>query len=123
VGTAGLITKESAHFPAEGMSAAAFRHGPFELVDGRMFLLVFEGDPRTAELNHRLARDVKAAGGRAAVVCESGEPGLFHTPPVPPRLRPVSEILPVEMITLALAARAGHAPGVFSRAAKITLSE
>jgi glucosamine--fructose-6-phosphate aminotransferase (isomerizing) len=65
VGTAGLTTKESARFPAEGMSSAAFRHGPLELADERVFLLVFEGDPRTAKLNHRGARckNGRGAGG------------------------------------------------------------
>jgi glucosamine--fructose-6-phosphate aminotransferase (isomerizing) len=123
VGAAGLTTKESARFPAEGMSAAAFRHGPLEMVDRRLLLLVFEGDPRTGRLNHGLASDVKMAGGRAAVIRETAEAGLFHTPPVPPRLRPVVEMLPVQMITLALAAMAGHEAGAFALASKVTLTE
>lgn len=122
-GTAGLITKESARFPAEGMSAAAFRHGPLELVDARTFVLAFAGDPRTAVLNARLVHDVKSAGGRAALVREAADPALFHTPPVPPRLRAVLEILPVQMITLALAAIAGHEAGAFAHAAKVTVTE
>ena len=32
VGTGALIIKESDHFHAEGMSSAAFRHGPFEML-------------------------------------------------------------------------------------------
>jgi glucosamine--fructose-6-phosphate aminotransferase (isomerizing) len=123
VGTAGLTTKESARFPAEGMSAAAFRHGPLEMVDQRVLLVVFEGDPRTAGLNHGLARDVKLAGGRAVVVREAVEAGLFHTPPVPPRLRAVMEMLPVQMITLALAAMVGQEAGAFALASKVTLTE
>ncbi|MEW5961381.1 MAG: SIS domain-containing protein, partial [Chloroflexota bacterium] len=43
VGTAALTTKESAHFPAEGMSSAAFRHGPLEMVNPRQFVLVYTG--------------------------------------------------------------------------------
>jgi len=30
-GTGGLIIKEAAHFPAEGMSSAAYRHGPLDM--------------------------------------------------------------------------------------------
>jgi glucosamine--fructose-6-phosphate aminotransferase (isomerizing) len=63
------------------------------------------------------------AGGRAAVVRESTEPGLFHTPPVPARLRPVVEMLPVQMVTLALAAMAGLEAGAFALASKVTLTE
>ncbi len=122
-GTAGLTTKESTRFPAEGMSAAAFRHGPIEMSGQRLFLLVFEGEARTAELNHRLARDVSAAGGRAAIVCESMDRGLFYTPPLPPGLRTVVEILPVQMMTLALAAMAGFEAGAFTVATKVTATE
>jgi hypothetical protein len=63
------------------------------------------------------------AGGRAAIAIESPESGLFHTPPVGSRLRQVAEILPVQMITLGLAALAGQEAGVFTRASKVTVSE
>ena len=39
VGTGALIVKESDHFHAEGMSSAAFRHGPFEMLQPRDFRL------------------------------------------------------------------------------------
>ena len=42
-GAAGLITKESTHRPSEGMSGAAFRHGPMEMLDADVFLLAFAG--------------------------------------------------------------------------------
>lgn len=57
------------------------------------------------------------------MVREADGPGLYHTPPVPPRLRPVVEMLPVQMMTLALAALAGHEAGVFARASKVTETE
>jgi glutamine---fructose-6-phosphate transaminase (isomerizing) len=123
VGTGGLIVKESTHRHSEGMSAAAFRHGPFEMVSASVFLMVFEGEPRTAELNRRLAADVIAAGGKAAVVGESASPGVFRLPAAPARLRPILEILPVEMTTLALAALDGREAGAFGLATKITATE
>src|SRR5579872_6559198 len=43
-GTGGLIVKESAHFHADGMSCAAFRHGPFEMLSPQAFVLAFAGD-------------------------------------------------------------------------------
>lgn len=122
-GTAGLIIKESAHFHAEGMSAAAFRHGPFELLSGDLFALVFSGDPLTAELNRRLVEDILREGGRAALAGENAAPGLFRLPQAPAAVRPILEILPVEMITLALAAMAGREAGRFERASKITVIE
>ena len=122
-GTGGLIVKEAAHFPAEGMSAAAFRHGPFEMVNPGVFLLVFAGAPRTAALNERLAAEVAAAGGRAAVVSASAAEGVFRIPSVPERLLPIVEILPVQMATLGLAALAGHRAGKFRLASKVTATE
>ena len=122
-GTGGLIVKEAAHTHAEGMSAAAFRHGPFEMTGANTYLLVFSGDDRTAALNARLARDVTAQGGRAGVVSETAPEGLFRIPAAPPEVRPVLEILPVQMITLGLSLLHDHEAGAFGRASKVTIVE
>lgn len=121
-GTGGLTTKESTHFPAEGMSVAAFRHGPFELIDRDVAVFVFEGDGPTAALNLALAADVTAAGGRALLVGRGAE-GWLSLPAAPAVALPVLEILPVQMTTLALATARGHAPGVFRLGAKVTAVE
>ena len=54
VGTGALIVKEADHFPAEGMSSAAFRHGPFEMVGKDTFVVVFAGEKKTQKLNRGL---------------------------------------------------------------------
>ncbi len=120
--TGGLILKESTHYPAEGLSAAAFRHGPFELLSDRVFVLVLEGDARSAELSRKLVADVREAGGRSALVSPAAQ-GVFRTPECAERIRPLMEILPVEMLTLALAAAQGREPGRFERASKVTVVE
>ncbi len=122
-GTAGLITKESTHRPAEGMSSAAFRHGPLEMLDGGVFLLVFAGATRTRRLNEALVADVRAAGARAYLAGENASEPALRLPAVHELARPVVELLPVEMITLALAAIDGREAGRFERAAKITTTE
>ncbi len=122
-GTGGLITKESAHFHSEGMSAAAFRHGPFEMLGPSVYALVFAGDAATAKLNAGLVRDIVEAGGRAALVSEDAERAVFRLPRASAALRPILEILPVEMFTLALAALAGREAGKFERATKVTTTE
>ncbi len=121
--TAGLITKESTHTPAEGMSSAAFRHGPMELLDDDVFLLVFAGSKRTLALNESLLRDARGAGARAYLAGEEAAPPAFRLPAVPELALPLVELLPVEMITLALAALAGREAGRFERATKVTSSE
>lgn len=118
-GTGGLILKESAHYHAEGMSAAAFRHGPFEMLSAAVFVLVLEGDERSSFLNRKLAADIAAAGGRGAVVSPLSN-AVFGIPACADRMRPLMEILPVEMMTLALSAAKGREPGRFERAAKVT---
>ncbi len=123
VGTGGLITKESAHVHAEGMSSAAFRHGPMEMVAADTMVVVFGGDAKTLELNRRLADDIRRAGGKAALVVEGDPPEAFHLPVVPAAVRPILEILPIEMMTLALAELQGHEAGAFTLGSKITSVE
>ncbi len=122
-GTGGLIIKEAAHFPAEGMSCAAFRHGPLELVSPGLFVLVYEGLPVTTALNAALAADIKKAGGRAALVTTGAEENVFHLPAVPAAGLPILEILPAQILSLALALMRGHTPGQFSLGSKVTSIE
>jgi glucosamine--fructose-6-phosphate aminotransferase (isomerizing) len=123
VSTGGLILKESTHFHAEGMNSAAFRHGPFELLNEGCFVLTFLGDARTGILNRNLARDVEKHGGIGQLVSEGESCSTFRLPSVPPRLLPIVEILPVQMISLALAAHAGREAGRLTLATKVTTTE
>ncbi len=122
-GTGGLIVKESTRVHAEGMSSAAFRHGPMEMVSDSVFVLVFEGAAPTRDLNRRLAADVHAGGGRCALVAREAERPALRLARLAPQLSPVLEILPVEMLTLALAARDGREAGRFTIGRKVTTSE
>ena len=122
-GTGGLITKESAHVHAEGMSSAALRHGPLEMLGPDCFGLVFAGDENTRTLNFRLYEDMRAAGCPAGWVEMNPGHTPFDLPPAPARLLPILEILPVEMLTLALAHLRGHVPGAFVRGTKVTVTE
>ncbi len=123
VETGALIAKESAHFHAEGMSSAAFRHGPFEMLDKDTFVLVFSGDAKTRALNHKLLDDIRQQQGRAELVGEDASFPAFQLPATPSSIRPILEILPVQMITLALAAQAGREAGRFELASKVTTTE
>ena len=122
-GTAGLTLKESTRQHAEGMSSASFRHGPMEMVDDKVFVLVLEGGARVAGFHHRLVDDVRAAGGRVALAGPGVDESCFRLPQVPAPVRPLVEILPVQMISLAIAALAGREAGRFERATKVTVIE
>jgi glucosamine--fructose-6-phosphate aminotransferase (isomerizing) len=122
-GTGGLITKESAHVHAEGMSSAALRHGPLEMLDATSFVLVFAGNALTRELNAKLYEEIRGMGIPAGWVDMAHGDGPFALPVEDESLRPVLEILPIEMMTLALAHLRGRTAGTFERAAKVTTVE
>jgi glucosamine--fructose-6-phosphate aminotransferase (isomerizing) len=123
VGTGALIIKEADRFPAEGMSCAAFRHGPMEMLGPGVLALVFGGDPGTRALNERLCREIRGHGATAILCSPDSEFEPMRIPDLPESVRPVLEILPIQMITLALAALAGREAGRFEKASKITSAE
>jgi glucosamine--fructose-6-phosphate aminotransferase (isomerizing) len=121
--TGALIIKETARFPSEGLSSASFRHGPMEMALPDVMVLTYEGNGKTAHLNKQLVEDVAHFGGRAMYICENDAPGALHLPVYCDLLRPLLEILPAQMISLALASIQGIEPGVFERASKVTAVE
>jgi glutamine---fructose-6-phosphate transaminase (isomerizing) len=123
VGTGALIIKESAHFHAEGMSTAAFRHGPMEMLQEKMRTVVFSGSGATREFNRHLIRDLTGKDGQCDEIGDETAYAPFRLPTVDEQLRPIVEILPVQMMTLALAGLSGREAGRFERASKITATE
>jgi glutamine---fructose-6-phosphate transaminase (isomerizing) len=122
-GTGALIIKESDHFHAEGMSSAAFRHGPFEMIERGAFVGVFRGDEKARSLNERLVDDIARTSAQAVLIGADAAPGACRLPKAGEMLQPILEILPVQMMTLALAAIAKREPGKFERATKVTVVE
>jgi glucosamine--fructose-6-phosphate aminotransferase (isomerizing) len=123
VGTGALSVKESDHFHAEGMSSAALRHGPFEMLSPEVFVFVFAGAAKTRDLNRRLFEDIRKARGRAELIGDGALASPCILPAAPQSIHPILEILPVQMVTLALAARARREAGRFELASKITATE
>lgn len=121
--TAGLIMKEAAQCPAEGLSCAAFRHGPLELLGPATQVVVFAGEPSTLELSRKLWRECCAAGAHAWWCGVDSAVPAFRLPPHAAPALPLLEILPVQLMTVALAALAARAAGQFTRAAKVTSVE
>lgn len=122
-GEGALIVKESVRLYAEAMSGAAFRHGPLEMVSGETFAVVFAGAEATRGLQARLREDIRDAGGRTAWITQDIGPGPWNVPPTPASASYLLEILPVQMMTLAMAANAHVEAGRFARIPKITTTE
>lgn len=123
VGTGALIVKESSHVHAEGMSSAAFRHGPLEMLQDDMTTIVFDGDKPTRMLNQRLASQLSSGGFKCNQVGVAVRLESLQIPSCDADLLPILEILPVEMMTLALAGLAGREAGKFEHASKVTETE
>lgn len=121
--TGALIIKEAARFGAEGMNSAAFRHGPLELISPHTFALVYLGAGATSTLNAKMAQDILAAGGLAEKVGMGEGSPPFHLPICPHPALPILEILPAQMLSLALAEILGIEAGRFIHASKVTATE
>ena len=121
--TGALMTKESTRSTAEAMSSAAFRHGPMELAGPETMVMVMEGEASVRSLNSKLVRDIRGHGGRAELIGPSAGIAALRIPDKLTRLLPIMEILPIQMLTLALAASAGFEAGRFVHATKITAEE
>jgi glucosamine--fructose-6-phosphate aminotransferase (isomerizing) len=123
VGLGGMIQKEAAHFHAEGMSSAALRHGPFEMLGPDCYVLVFEGGGNVRNLNRRLVEDVIKTGARAALCGPTAPEGPFRLPETPDSVAPILELIPPQMVSLALAYHQGREPGKFEQITKVTTVE
>jgi glucosamine 6-phosphate synthetase-like amidotransferase/phosphosugar isomerase protein len=74
-------------------------------------------------LNRNLVEDIRRAGGRAFLCGAKTEFEPMRLPEAPAALRPILEILPTQMISLALAALTGVEAGKFRKATKVTEKE
>lgn len=125
VWTAALTTKESAKFTVEGMSAGQFRHGPLELADGRLSAVILAGTGPTSALNRRLASDLHDYGAHVVWLGADplGEVPAIQHPAVRGAGRPIAEMVPLQLLTLHLAAVSGVEAGQFRHGGKVTASE
>ena len=105
------------------MSSAAFRHGPLEVITRDTFALIFLGLGETIKLNLRLANDILSIKGQVLVVGTGTGELPFNLPVYPPAAQPILEILPAQILTLALAEVMGIKAGHFVYASKVTSTE
>jgi glutamine---fructose-6-phosphate transaminase (isomerizing) len=121
--TGALITKESVRVHAEALSSAAFRHGPMEMLGKASFVAVLEGDGATRGLNENLVRDIRATPAGGQLIGSHAELHALRLPPCNPRIAPILEFLPFEILTLSLGYLAAIEAGVFQRGTKVTVIE
>ena len=117
-----LVLKEAAWANAEGMSIGQFRHGPLELADPRLTVLVFEGAAPLAAADRRLAQTIVDCGGQAVLVSADGgaAPGGLPAPAAAGLAAPLAQIVPVQLLSLLLARRQGFEAAAFRHLGKVT---
>lgn len=128
---AALVTAEAAKAPTQALSGGQFRHGPLELVrDGFRSLMFLGGEGATVELNLRTAEDIHRLGGRCMIICPQNKTGIITSnqptialPETTEGLRPVLEILPIQLLMVPMAEARGFEPAKFLNGSKITVVE
>jgi glutamine---fructose-6-phosphate transaminase (isomerizing) len=119
-----LICKEAAKRPVEASGAAQFRHGPLELADNDLTVVLLPGGPpRERALNAALERDLARFGARVFRLDAGPEDDVLWFPrPPTPSVRSILEPLPLQLMTIALAETGGFEPGVFRHLRKVTIA-
>jgi glutamine---fructose-6-phosphate transaminase (isomerizing) len=126
-----LLFHETARFPAMGMPAASFRHGPVELVDQAFSGVIFAPRCPTRDLDIALAANLSRFGGRICVIGPSRSTGAaegssvfwYGMPDALEALPSVVEVIPIQLAALRLACLRGLTPGQFRYTAQVTLDE
>lgn len=120
-----LILGESAKMPAFGLNAAEFRHGPLEMAGPELTTLIFAGETATQKLHRSLMEELLSYQTRSFWL-DAAPQDDFPFVPIPQAWGiglPLAEILPIQLLTIALANLKGIEAGKFFRAGKITLKE
>jgi glucosamine--fructose-6-phosphate aminotransferase (isomerizing) len=119
---AGLLFKEAARYPAEGMGADQFRHGAVELVDERHTTIVLANRAEEGDHEDRSGHiaELTALAGSVIVVGESlphasAASGVRHIRTVERRtpLGGLADIVPLQLLAAGIASASGFEPGVF----------
>lgn len=122
-----LLFHEVAKSPAVTMPIASFRHGPVEVVDPGFHAFVFAAEDNTRELNLALARDIVHFGGHVCLVGPTSRefdgPPMGDIPKMPATLRPLFEVVPLQVAALRLALLRGIEPGSFRYAPQVAVDE
>jgi glucosamine--fructose-6-phosphate aminotransferase (isomerizing) len=123
----GALTLKECGVMAESFESGAFRHGPMELAGPQMAAVVLATEPETRRLDLGLAADLVDAGAAVLVITPDGEsPKGAHAVATGYQDRALMSavaIVPVQLLAWKLAAVGGRAPGVYTRASKVTTRE
>lgn len=122
-----LLLKETAKLPAEGATAAQFRHGAIEVVTRLSFVVLFSPNGTVSHLNTQLVGQLERSGAHILIIGPaSGGSSISCLDveiEVPDEyLAPIFEIVPLQFLSHALAIDRGIRPGTFINTTPIVLT-
>ncbi|MFC1960876.1 SIS domain-containing protein [Chloroflexota bacterium] len=122
-----LIAKESAKIPTQGCSVAHFRHGPIEMVEPGVCIVLFSGAPATREINLLMAEELARLGGTVILIghIETVPANVISValPDADDGALPLLEAIPVQLLAGHLAEARGIPAGTFRYIGKVTNRE
>jgi glucosamine--fructose-6-phosphate aminotransferase (isomerizing) len=123
----GALTLKESGVMAESFATASFRHGPFELAGPDMAAIILSTEEPTRTLDLGLAADLASTGASVAVIAPgedvpAGCAGV-HLPDLDRLFSSTVGVVPIQLLAWRLALRHGRAPGVYTRASKVTTRE
>ncbi|WDR02400.1 SIS domain-containing protein [Devosia algicola] len=116
-----LIAKEAARWPIEAQSVPQFRHGPLELADERLTVVILAGRDKIAHAyNRALHDDLTGFGARSFWLDVAPVDGPLTIPVVEPDTSWIVEAVPLQLLSVAIAEQSGIIPGSFRHLQKVT---
>ncbi len=120
----GLLLKETAKMPAEGMSSAQFRHGPLEISGPGHRAIVCAAPGPTLALDQKLAIELQSHGSRVLLIGPPAPNANIETIPLPETGgTSLYALIPLQVFARELAIRQGITPGAFRFIGKVTTDE
>ena len=112
-----LKLKEIAYLHAEGFAAGELKHGPIALIEPDQPVVIIVPTPRRPELHRKVVSniaEVRARGAMTLVIAEDGDETVtefaevvWRVPPTPTLMRPLVDVLPLQLLALRKAQQLG----------------
>lgn len=112
-----LKLKEIAYLHAEGFAAGELKHGPIALIEKGQPVVIIVPTPRRPELHRKVVSniaEVRARGAMTLVIAEDGDETVtefaevvWRVPPTPTLMRPLVDVLPLQLLALRKAQQLG----------------
>ncbi len=99
---AALKLKELTYIHAEGIPGGELKHGPLALMDSNVFVIIFNPNDSTYSDTLTSAREIKARGAKIIGISDKESDVYDHwieIPKIDEVLYPISEIIPVQLLS------------------------